>query len=433
MSSYNPSFYSETIEERLTSDSFEVAENADVCIVGGGVAALSCAQTLTQSGYSVALFEADKVFAGASGLNGGMVTPGYSLGATDIERKVGRDHMERLFRLTIDGVSTISDNIRRYDIQSAHRTDGKITLLRYVPSHSEISGLNALYDRLNCQVVPVTREWLRETLASPVYQYGLLHTAGFHMHPLNYGVALARTLQGKGLKVVEGETVHSIVPSEDGYKLLSTSGQSEFQHVVVCTGGYASGEVPKLQRSIVPITTYVAVTEPNDDIPNTHIKSQYGFGDTRRASDYYRIVNGNQLLWGGRITAFPSHRTGTISNYIKHDILSSYPDIGPVDIKTAWSGLMGYASHKMPYIGRFQNGVWYCTAFGGRGLGAGTAGGQAVANAILGDETDVNLFRPFRLKSAFGLLGRFAVEATYKKYLITDHIKESKNNKNKAA
>lgn len=197
---------------------------------------------------------------------------------------------------------------------------------------------------------------------------------------------------------------------------------------MVCTGGYTSNESPKIKRSLLPITTYVAVTEPHESIPTEHIKTKYALGDNRRASDYYRLVNGNQLLWGGRITAFPTHNSGKIENYIKKDIAASYPRMKHIKIAASWSGIMGYATHKMPYLGKMDNGIWYCTAFGGRGLAAGTAGGRALAEAILGNDEKVNLFCPFKMRYNFGLIGKLAVEATYKKYIIVDHKREELNN-----
>lgn len=424
MPGYQSSFYSETLSEALTPDPLEPDQSVDVCIVGGGIAALSCAQELLEAGYKVVLLETKKVFSGASGLNGGFVSPGYALSTSDIETKVGTEATKELFKLTVKGTEKIDQNIETFNISSACQTQGKILLLRYPPSKNERQHAEEMREKFNYEITPVDEMWLRNTLSSTTYKYGFLHQNGFHMHPLNYGIALARNLQRKGLKIVEGERVLSIKPQGNQYQITSTSGRTIANHVVVCTGGYASGEVKRIKNSILPITTYVAVSEPDETLPNQHIRTNYGLGDNRRASDYYRIVNHNQLLWGGRITAFPTESTHTIADYIKRDILKSYPTIKKLRIKTAWSGIMGYAMHKMPYIGRFDDGIWYCTAFGGRGLGAGTAGGKVVADAILGHNKNINLFQPFTMRSTFGLLGRIGVEATYKKYIITDHIKE---------
>ncbi len=425
MPSYQRSYYSETLSGSLTPDTFASVPEVDVCIVGGGIAALSCAQTLIQGGRRVAVVEANKVFSGASGLNGGFVAPGYALSMDAVEARVGLESAKRMFDITVAGVERIRANIRDFDIQGVHKVDGKIRLLRYAPTRHDRQHVEDMRTKYDYDIAPVDIGWLRDTLSSTSYHFGYLFRNGFQMHPLNYGVAMYRQLQSRGLHVLEGERVTGIRSSGQGYRVTLASGEITARDVVLCTGGYTSTESSRLHGSIFPITTYVGVTEADDSIPERHIKTPYGLGDTRRASDYYRIVNRNQLLWGGRITAFPSRNLTQITEFIRHDIQASYPLLKTLRIKIAWSGIMGYAMHKMPYLGRMQNGVWYCTAFGGHGLGPGTGCGDTIAKAILGQGDDHELFRAFPMRRTFGILGRIGVEATYKKYILMDHIRES--------
>lgn len=426
MADYIDSYYRDTLKEQFTACAFQSSASADVCIVGGGIAALSCAQALLDSGRSVSILEANKVFFGASGRNGGFVSPGYSLSMDGIQRRVGADSARALFQLTVAGVDRIRRNIGEYGIHSAALNHGKISLLRYRPKPADVSQhLQRMRDVLHYPVETVEKADLRDLLSTDTYHFGFLDRNAFHIHPLNYGVALARVLASKGVRIHEGQKVQSILPRGDGYVVTSTSGETLAGAVVICTGGYSSGESAALARCILPITTYVAASEPGNTAVGRSIRTNYALGDNRRASDYYRLVGSGQLLWGGRITAFPRKDEQRIRRYIGADVASVFPDLSSLALGRAWSGTMGYSLHKMPYLGRFENGVWYCTAFGGHGLGSGTAGGVAVARAVLGDTSQVNLFRQFPLRSAYGILGRIGVELTYKKYIIGDHIREA--------
>jgi gamma-glutamylputrescine oxidase len=84
-----------------------------------------------------------------------------------------------------------------------------------------------------------------------------------------------------------------------------------------------------------------------------------------------------------------------------------------VRAEVAWDGLMGYARHKMPQIGRLAPGLWYCMGFGGKGVCATTMGGELIAGAIAGGEDTWRLFERFGLGHAGGPLGPLAAQAVY--------------------
>lgn len=426
MSGYKDSFYKETKSEVFVSDDWLSRSDTDVCVIGGGIAGLSCAQSLIEGGCNVAVLEANKIFSGASGLNGGFVSPGFSLSLPDLERIVGLPAARRLFNITLQGLNKIEENINRFNLHTARTGDGKIVFLRHKPSEKELNLPQDMWSKYKYPVEAFDKYRIKDIVSSDRYQYGYLHEKAFHIHPLNYGVGLARNLQSKGVKIFENQCVKAIKKIDSGFEIITPDGKLRTSQVVVTTGGYTSGEVPRLTRSVLPITTFVAVSEPNEDIKAKYIKTSCALGDTRRASDYYRIVDGNRLLWGGRITAFPTVDLKEIKNLIHEDIQKVFPGLKGLDLPISWSGVMGYSIHKMPYIGRFDNGIWFCTAFGGHGLASGTGCGMLVGNSILKKETDINLFKPFKVQNTFGILGRIAVEITYKKYIIVDRIKEAK-------
>src|ERR1019366_6470700 len=76
---------------------------ADVCIVGGGLAGLTAALEVAGRGRQVCLLEAERIAWGASGRNGGFVSPGYSASYQTIERHVGPHDARSLHRLSIEG------------------------------------------------------------------------------------------------------------------------------------------------------------------------------------------------------------------------------------------------------------------------------------------------------------------------------------------
>ncbi|MFM7610905.1 MAG: FAD-dependent oxidoreductase [Alphaproteobacteria bacterium] len=74
-----------------------------------------------------------------------------------------------------------------------------------------------------------------------------------------------------------------------------------------------------------------------------------------------------RLLWGGRISVRDRAPTA-VQRVLLGDLRKVYPQLTDVRIEFAWSGLMSYARHEMPQIGRIDEGLWLAQAFGGHGV-----------------------------------------------------------------
>ena len=82
---YIDSYYSRTRTDDVRRTPLDGTVEAETCVVGGGLAGLATALALAEKGRSVVLIEARRVGWGASGRNGGFVSPGYS--------QIGRAHV----------------------------------------------------------------------------------------------------------------------------------------------------------------------------------------------------------------------------------------------------------------------------------------------------------------------------------------------------
>jgi gamma-glutamylputrescine oxidase len=160
---------------------------------------------------------------------------------------------------------------------------------------------------------------------------------------------------------------------------------------------------------VLPVSTYVAVTEALDQ---SVIRTQEAIADTRRAGDYYRLIEGKRILWGGRITTRVSEPAQLVE-VMRGDMLSTFPKLGQPKIDFAWAGIMAYALHKMPLIGRDHQGHWFATGFGGHGLNTTAMAGLLLARAIASGDDSYQRFAAFTPRWAFGHLGRMGVQGTY--------------------
>jgi gamma-glutamylputrescine oxidase len=422
--SYIDSYYSRTLATPETYPSATGRIKADVCIVGGGLAGLTAALKLARSGRSVVLLEAHRVAWGASGRNGGFVSAGYATGLAAIERQVGSDQAKELYRLSMEGVEIVRRQIADLSIEEAHSMPGIMKALRYDSRGALRANRDKQEREFGLKVRYVPRDEVRSLLDSPKYHEAVLDEGAFHFHPLNYGRALAREIVRLGSVVHENSSITSV--SLDGTrKLLRTKdAQIEAEQVLFATGGYTGMVLPALKKSILPIATYVVLTEAAPDLVRSAIRTSAGVLDDRRAGDYYRVVNGgSRILWGGRITTKTTD-PGDIAALLRREMATTYPQLADLKIEVAWSGLMAYARHLMPQIGQLQPGIWFCTAFGGHGMNTTAIGGTVIAEAIAGESDRYRLFNPFGLAWNGGIFGRAAVQLTYWTYQAADAAKE---------
>jgi gamma-glutamylputrescine oxidase len=394
--------------------------SADVCVIGGGLAGLTTALELSRRKKKVVLLEAKQLAWGASGRNGGFVSNGFAEGIENVRKRVGLDAARALYSLSRHGSEYVRREIESGD-PSIKMGDGWIVALR----HRDVGGLKSYRDVMgreydeNVQLFSTNET--RERLNSARYFESLYNPHAFHFHPLKYSLMLARMAESEGATIHEISPALSVEKRDAAWCVKTSGGEVLVQHVVHCVSSLDRKIHGLTGRAVLPVATYVAVTEPlmNQDA----IRTPAAISDTRRAGNYYRLINGGRLLWGGAITTRVSE-PAWLAEQMKRDMLSTYPQLENPRIDYSWAGLMGYALHKMPLIGRDREGQWFATAFGGHGMNTTAMAGQLLARAIADGNDEYRRFAPFAPAWAGGQLGRLGVQATYWWMQLRDRLDE---------
>ncbi len=100
---YAPSWYTDTIVAAPERAALATSLDAEVCIIGAGLAGLTTARELALRGWSVAVIEARRIAWNASGRNTGFVLPGFAQDMDAVVRRVGLAHAKRLWELSEAG------------------------------------------------------------------------------------------------------------------------------------------------------------------------------------------------------------------------------------------------------------------------------------------------------------------------------------------
>ena len=379
--------------------------SCDVCVVGGGLAGLTAARELSRAGVSVILLEEHRVGWGASGRNAGFVSSGFAESFEAIVRRCGVETARRLHDYSQLGAAYVDDTIRQL-APEIKMGDGICEVWRHRTAEVNATAVAATNRDCSEDYRLLASDALRQRLNTDRYFVGVEDPRGFHINPLAYVLAMAEDLERLGGTIHEGSKALNILQQQSGITISTQRAQLECQQLVLCTSGFDRNLFPELGRAVLPIATHIVVSEKNDKVRRL-IATDAAISDSRRAGDYYRIVDNNRLLWGGKITT----RTAPPANFddlMRKAICEVFPSLNDLAIDFRWSGLMGYCVHKMPIVGELAPRIWAATAFGGHGLNTTAMAGVLIADAIAnGDERwrDFAGYRPIPLQPVLGKVG----------------------------
>jgi len=387
--------------------------DTDVCVVGGGFAGLNTALGLAERGRpEVVVLEAASLAHGASGRNGGFVFGGFSRSEQGLRTVLGDERAKALYRGTLDAVDLVRRRIAEHGI-ACDATDAGVLWVNWFRDPSLLRARQALLARhfdVHWDWIP--RQQLGELVRSDRYGDALFERNALHFNPLAYAHGLASVAAAKGVAIHERSPATSLERVDGGWRVTTPHGQVRARQVVLACGGYLAGLRRDVDAGVLPIATYVMVTEPLGAGLAEVLRTRAAIYDSRFAFDYYRALPDTRLLWGGRISV-RDRSPAEVQRLLRRDMLRVFPRLADVRIEHAWSGLMSYARHEMPQIGRIEDGLWLAQAFGGHGVAPTTFAGELLASAIAEGDERWRGFADFGLVSALKPAGFVGAQLNY--------------------
>jgi gamma-glutamylputrescine oxidase len=373
---------------------------ADVVVVGGGIAGVSCALHLAKRGYRVALLEARFVGYGASGRSGGQTIFGLAVSQQSLKSQVGREDARRLFELSVDALECTQSLIAEYGIECDYHANHVhvATKARHLRELREwIEELHHEYGYDSTSLL--NRDQLRAHVRSERYLGGLLDTRSGHLHPLKYTLGLACAAEREGARIFENTQVlryesHTSAGSAPGgtVSVHTANGTVRCDHLILCGNAYLGGVAPQLARRILGVGTYIIATEPVDPARlRDLLPSNAAIADINWILDYFRMSADNRLLFGGRVS-YSALQPRHLSESMRRRMVRVFPSLADVKVDFTWGGFLDITMSRAPDFGRLEPNVFFMQGFSGHGMSLTGLGGKLVAEAVAGTAERFDVF-----------------------------------------
>ena len=381
---YPDSYYVATATGIADYPRLQGAERADVCVIGGGFTGLSAALNLAEQGFDVVLLEAERIGWGASGRNGGLIGSGQRKDALDLEEELGYERSREFWAFAEEAKADIRERVSRHNIDcdlQYGQIEGvhKKSYLGFPAEYAD-----ALADRYDYpHARALSREEVREMVATDTFLEGLHDTQAMSIHPLNYALGLARAAREAGVRIFENSRVTGYTRS-DPATVSTDSGHVDASFVVLGCNGYLGKLEPRVAGRIMPINNYLVATEPlGEDGAKALIADRNCVHDTRFVVNFFRTSADHRLLFGGG----ENYRAGfpnDIAAFVRPHMLELFPQLAETRIDYAWGGTLSVTVKRMPHLGRLEPNLFFAHGYSGHGVSIANFSGRIIAEAIAG-------------------------------------------------
>jgi glycine/D-amino acid oxidase-like deaminating enzyme len=402
------SYWLDTSPPGLDRTQTEISGHTDVAVVGAGLTGLSAALHLARKGANVAVFERETVAWGASGRNGGMATPGMAIGFRDAIARYGFPTASALYNAYYDAIDVIEKLVADEGIDCDFARTGKMNLASKPAHHDGLCKTHdVLAERLGVATTMVPKSELRSEIGSDNYHGAMIDPRGAGLHVGKFTKGLAGCAARGGVQIHEKAPVEQVRRiSGTRHEVVTPRGSVRADQVLVATNGYTSRPFRWMQMRVVPVGSFIIVTEPlgkevcDQLLPNRRMAS-----DSKNLLNYFRITPDHRLLFGGRARFALSNpesdeKSGRI---LQKAMLSVFPQLAKAKVDYCWGGLVDISMDRLVHAGE-HDGLFYSLGYSGHGVQMATYMGRQMAEVMNG-EPDANPWRDMTFKRIPGHVG----------------------------
>lgn len=373
-----------------------------MAILGAGYTGLWTALELLLRDPSlrVVLVERELAGWGASGRNGGWVSPEISVSVEEQVARVGKDAARRIHHAMVDTVHEVARWIEELGIDADLAVDGMLLVAR---GGHQVGALRHVQEEMALIGEPDFFRWLEpgevaERVRVANTWAGLFAEPCAVVHPGKLVRGLARAVERAGGVIHEQTAV-------TGYDLeprpvLHTTGGDVRAEVIVLAGEAYLSQLRRHHREVLPVYSQIMLTAPLTDEQWAGIgwERRFVMQSKRLTIDYLQRTADGRIAFGGRGGRY---RWGsaikpewdcveTVAAALRAQFEEFFPSLAEVPFERCWGGVVGVHRDWMPAM-RYdrERGLAVAGGYAGEGVATANLAGRVLADLITGTESEV--------------------------------------------
>ncbi len=411
---------------------------AEVAVIGGGYAGLSTALHLARDhGIEAVVLETGPIGWGASGRNGGFVSPGATkLGLAAMDRRYGRGATDAYWRSQMEAVHFVRDLLADEAIDADPQGDAVYEVAHHPHATAEAEAFAEVSRRrFGFDATFLDRAAFSAEAHAGREQFGGLRIAGpFALHPLKFVAGLREAAERRGARLFAGSAVLGWTREGGRHRLATSGGTVTARTVVLATNGYTQDALhPAFSQRTLPALSNIIVTRPLTaaELAAESWRTECPVSNMRDLLFYYRLLPDRRFLFGARGGLSGSPReSAAMKRHLERRLGEVFPAFGAAEVERFWSGLVCLTGRLTPSVDRLDDdpGVFHAFGFHGNGVNTAPFAGARIAAAIAaggGARPDVPApMRGLPPGLVHPLARRLGLAAAYAFFHLRDRLRE---------
>ncbi|MCI8212184.1 oxidoreductase [Pseudomonas sp. S25] len=389
------SLWAATAQPCPALQSLEGDRQCDVVIIGAGYTGLSAAHHIALSGREPLIVEANTLAWGASGRNGGVVSPKFRVGFPTLMERFGRDIALQMYRT---GYAAVDSLIEMVD--SLGLTGAQLNMGGHIAAAHNVHALGGLESTANwikretggASSVMISAAQVQEMTGSTLFAGGLLTPKAGGIHPMNYARGIAQSLTERGVRLFINSPAENVRHEAGRVVVQTPQGRISARQIIYATNGYSdlTRVTDTLHRRLIPFRSAIIATEPlSPDVLAQIMPGGQVCGDTKRMLRWFRIV-GDRLIFGGR-GAFGKNDSQSAFRTLQRSMGEVFPVLRDCKVDFRWSGLVAMTLDYLPHAGQLDERSFYAIGYNGGGVAMSTWMGTQLAKMTAGEKVELGL------------------------------------------